>query len=124
MNFLIRHNIGHHFAVNTNSSRCIIAGRFNCKYDDFRHYYRLKSLILSLLIIILKKFFKYTFRTVLVIILLVVILFVTAFFLIQQPKVQTYMVHKVSEYLSKQLGSEVKVDSVSIKFIRTMEIHN
>lgn len=32
--------------------------------------------------------------------------------------------HKVSEYLSKQLGSEVKVDSVSIDFIRTVEIYN
>ncbi len=34
------------------------------------------------------------------------------------------MVHKVSEYLSKQLGSTVKVDSVDIKFIRTVEITN
>ncbi len=34
------------------------------------------------------------------------------------------MVHKVSEYLSKQLGSTVRVDSVSLKFIRTVEIYN
>ncbi|HPN20029.1 MAG TPA: hypothetical protein PK546_10805, partial [Chitinophagales bacterium] len=72
----------------------------------------------------MKKFFKYTFRTVLVILLLLLILFISAFYLIQQPKVQTYLVHKVSEYLSKQTGSEVKVDSVSINFLRTVEIYN
>ncbi|HRH56615.1 MAG TPA: translocation/assembly module TamB domain-containing protein [Chitinophagales bacterium] len=72
----------------------------------------------------MKKFFKYTLRTVLVILLLLFILFISAFYLIQQPKVQTFLVHKVSEYLSKQLGSEVKVDSVSIDFIRTLEIYN
>ncbi len=72
----------------------------------------------------MKKFFKYTFRTVLVILLLLLILFGSTFYLIQQPKFQTYLVHKVSEYLSKQTGSEVKVDSVSIKFLRTVEIYN
>lgn len=51
-------------------------------------------------------------------------IFVSTFYAIQQPKIQTYLVHKVSDYLSKQLGSEVKVDSVSINFIRTIEIHN
>jgi hypothetical protein len=55
---------------------------------------------------------------------LLLILFISAFYLIQQPKVQTYLVHKVSEYLSKQTGSEVKVDSVSINFLRTVEIYN
>lgn len=72
----------------------------------------------------MKKFFKYTFRTVLVIILLLLLLFVGAFYAVQQPKVQTYLVHKVSEYLSKQTGTEVKVDSVSINFIRTLEVYN
>ncbi len=52
------------------------------------------------------------------------ILFTSTFFLIQQPKVQTFLVHKVSDYLSKQLNSEVKIDSVSINFIRTVEIYN
>jgi len=52
------------------------------------------------------------------------VLFISLFFLIQQPKVQTFLVHKVGDYLSKQLGSEVKVDSVSIDFIRTVEIYN
>ncbi|HMY24419.1 MAG TPA: hypothetical protein PLL59_11205, partial [Chitinophagales bacterium] len=32
--------------------------------------------------------------------------------------------HKVSDYLSKQLNSEVKIDSVSIDFIRTVELYN
>lgn len=67
---------------------------------------------------------KYTFRTVLVIILLLLLLFTGTFYAIQQPKTQTYLVHKVSEYLSKQVGSVVKVDSVSINFIRTLEIYN
>jgi hypothetical protein len=70
----------------------------------------------------LKKFFKYTFRTVLVIVLILLILFVSTFYLIQQPRVQTYAIHKASEYLSKQLESEVKVDSVSLSFIRTLDI--
>ena len=72
----------------------------------------------------LKKFLKYTFRTVLAILLLLSVIFISLFFLIQQPKVQTFLVHKVGDYLSKQLGSEVKVDSVSIDFIRTVEIYN
>jgi hypothetical protein len=38
--------------------------------------------------------------------------------------VQTYLVHKVSDILSKQLGNEVKVDSVNLKFISKLEIHN
>jgi hypothetical protein len=38
--------------------------------------------------------------------------------------VQTYLVHKVSDILSKQLGNEVKIDSVNLKFIKTLEIHN
>ena len=52
------------------------------------------------------------------------IVFVSTYYLIQQPKVQTFLVHKVSDYLSKQFGSEVKIDSVSIDFIRTVEIFN
>ena len=72
----------------------------------------------------LKKLFKYILRTILVFLLLVVIIFVSTFYLIQQPKVQTFLVQKISGYLSKQLGSEVKVDSVSIDFIRTVEIHH
>ncbi len=72
----------------------------------------------------MRKFFKYTLRTVLVILLLLLLIFVSTFYAIQQPKIQTYLVHKVTDYLSKQLGSEVKIDSVSINFIRTLEIHN
>lgn len=72
----------------------------------------------------MKKFLKYTFRTVLAILLLLSVIFISLFFLIQQPKVQTFLVHKVGDYLSKQLGSKVKVDSVSIDFIRTVEIYN
>jgi hypothetical protein len=33
------------------------------------------------------------------------------------------LVHKVSEYLSKELGSTVKIDSVSISFIRTLDMY-
>ncbi len=72
----------------------------------------------------MRKFFKYTLRTILAILLIVLVLFTATFFLIQQPKVQTFLVHKVSDYLSKQLNSTVKIDSVSIDFIRTVEIHN
>ena len=72
----------------------------------------------------MKKIFKYTFRAVLTIVLILLLLFVSVFYLIQQPKVQTYLVHKVSDYLSKQLNSEVKIDSVSIDFIRTVELYN
>ena len=50
--------------------------------------------------------------------------FTSTYYLIQQPKIQTFIVHKVGDYLSKQMGCEVKVDSVSINFIRTVEIYN
>ena len=72
----------------------------------------------------MKKFFKYTFRTFLVIVLLLLIVFISCFILIQQPRVQTFVVHKVSEYLSKEFGNETTVDSVNLKFFRTLEIYN
>ncbi|MEZ5026477.1 MAG: hypothetical protein R2739_07850 [Chitinophagales bacterium] len=52
------------------------------------------------------------------------LIFGCTFYLIQQPKFQTYIVHKVSDYLSKQLNSNVKIDSVSIDFFRTVEMYN
>lgn len=58
-----------------------------------------------------------------VIVLILLILFVSTFYLVQQPKVQTFLVHKASEYLSKQLKSEVRIDSGSISFLRTLDIH-
>ncbi len=72
----------------------------------------------------MKSLIKYTIRTLLVIVLLLIISFFTTSYLIQQPKVQTYLIHKVSEYLSKQFGNTVKVDAVDIKFFRTIEIQN
>lgn len=58
------------------------------------------------------------------ILLLLVLTFVSTFFLIQQPKVQTWLVHKAGDYLSREMGSEVKVDSVNIRFLSTLEIYN
>ncbi|HNF48656.1 MAG TPA: hypothetical protein PLF48_04700 [Chitinophagales bacterium] len=69
------------------------------------------------------KFFKYVFRTLLILCAILLISFITLYYLIQQPKYQTLAVRKVSEILSKQLGSEVKVDSVNLKFISTIQIH-
>jgi hypothetical protein len=59
----------------------------------------------------------------LAIIFLLLLLFVSSYYLIQQPKVQTFFVHKISDILSKELGNEVKIDSVNLKFIKTLEIH-
>ncbi|MDB5226662.1 MAG: hypothetical protein JWN78_855 [Bacteroidota bacterium] len=58
------------------------------------------------------------------ILLLLFAIFISIFILIQQPRVQTYVVHKVSDYLSKEFGNTVTVDSVNLKLFRTIEIYN
>lgn len=47
------------------------------------------------------------------------LLFGIVYILIQQPGVQTYLVHKVSDYLSNKLQTKVSVKSVNIQFFTT-----
>ncbi len=47
------------------------------------------------------------------------LLFGILYILIQQPGVQTYLVHKVSDYLSNKLQTKVSVKSVNIQFFTT-----
>ena len=51
-----------------------------------------------------------------------ILLFGIVYILIQQPKVQTYLVHKVSDYLSNTLQTKVNVKSVNIQFFTTAVI--
>ena len=46
-------------------------------------------------------------------------LFLVVWILVQTPRVQNYLVGKISGNLSKQLQTEVSVEKVDIKFFKT-----
>ncbi len=63
-------------------------------------------------------------KTLIVSLISVLLLFGLIYILIQQPKFQTYLVHKASSYLSNKLKTKVSVKSVNIQFFSTAVIEN
>jgi len=53
----------------------------------------------------------------------IVLLFFIVWLLIRQPSVQTWLVHKVSDYLSEKLHTKVSVESVNIEFLTSAVIN-
>ncbi|MCB0689987.1 MAG: hypothetical protein KDC53_25785, partial [Saprospiraceae bacterium] len=47
------------------------------------------------------------------------LLFLLCYTLVQLPPVQTFLVHKITNSLSKSLGAPVKIESVRLKFFKT-----
>lgn len=68
------------------------------------------------------KIIKTISKSIGIVIITIVIAFFLLFILIQQPKVQTWLVHQATSILSKKTGTNVSVGKVGIKFFKTVSI--
>ncbi len=68
----------------------------------------------------IKSIFKYSG----ILLLALVIVFLLVGFLIQQPKIQTWLVHKATSFLSEKTGTNISVGKVGIKFFKTISIQD
>ena len=67
----------------------------------------------------MKKYYQKLLKYLGITALVLVILFLLVYFLIQIPKVQTWLVHKVTTNLSETLQAKVEVEAVNIEFFKT-----
>jgi len=70
------------------------------------------------------KIIKTIFNALGIFLVSILVLFLALFFIIQQPSVQTWMVHKATTILSEKTGTEVSVERVNIKFFKTISLEN
>ena len=70
----------------------------------------------------LGKVSRFIWRSVKITLLALLILIVSAFFLLQLPKVQTYLGKEASSYLSKKLKTKIDIKAVNIDFLRTINL--
>lgn len=68
--------------------------------------------------------FRKIIKILSLIILCFFILWWTAYFIINQPRVQTYLVQKATEYFSEQLKTKISISSVSIEFFKKLVLEN
>ncbi len=61
-------------------------------------------------------------KTLLFSILVVFSLLITLFILLQTTSFQTWLAHKATNYLSKELGADVKIERVKISFIKNVSL--
>jgi len=69
-----------------------------------------------------RKILKTLTKVALILLLLIVILLISLYFALRSPKVQTFVVHLVTENLSKQLGLPIQVESIEIDWFNTMKV--
>ena len=67
----------------------------------------------------MKKHFQKILRYVGVAIAILLVIFLLVYFLLQQPRVQTWTVQKITTQLSKSLNTNVAIESVDIEFFKT-----
>src|ERR1700756_2030042 len=70
----------------------------------------------------LGKVSRFIWRGVKITLLVLLILLVSAFFLLQLPKVQTYLGKEVSAYFSKQLKTKIDIKAINIDFLKTINL--
>lgn len=70
----------------------------------------------------LRKVSGFIWRGVKITLLVLLILVVGLFFLLQIPKVQTYLGHEASSYLSKKLKTKIEIKAVNIDFLKTINL--
>ncbi len=66
----------------------------------------------------MKKYFQKGLKFLVITLLVLVLLFLLTYFLIQIPKVQTWLVDKVTTNLSARLYTKVDIDAVNIEFFK------
>ncbi|MCB9033747.1 MAG: hypothetical protein H6553_07915 [Chitinophagales bacterium] len=72
----------------------------------------------------MKKGLKYISIALITLLFLLIIVFFTSAYLVQQPKVQTWLVGKATKYLTEKTKSDVDIESVDIKFFKTLSLKN
>ena len=70
----------------------------------------------------LRKVSSFIWRSIKITVLVLLILLVSLFFLLQVPKVQTYLGKQASSYLSKKLKTKVDIKAVNIDFLKTINL--
>jgi len=70
----------------------------------------------------LGKVSRFIWRSVKITLLVLLILLVSAFFLLQLPKVQTYLGKEASSYLSKKLKTKIDIKAINIDFLKTINL--
>ncbi len=70
----------------------------------------------------LRKVSGFIWRSVKITFVVVLILLVSLFFLLQLPKVQTYLGQEASSYLSKKLKTKIAIASINIDFLKTINL--
>lgn len=71
-----------------------------------------------------RRFIKGTFRILRYFFLLLIILFVVLWFVLQNEKVQNYLLNKVTSNLTEQLGARVEADRIDIDFFDKLVLDN
>ncbi|MEO8760548.1 MAG: hypothetical protein ABI388_05170, partial [Bacteroidia bacterium] len=71
---------------------------------------------------LLRKVSSFIWRSVKITVLVLLILLISLFFLLQLPKVQTYLGKEASSYLSKKLKTKVDIKAVNIDFFKTINL--
>ncbi len=70
----------------------------------------------------LRKVSSFIWRSVKITLLVLLILLISLFFLLQLPKVQTWMGKEASSYLSKKLKTKIDIQAVNIDFFKTINL--
>jgi hypothetical protein len=70
----------------------------------------------------LGKVSRFIWRSVKITLLVLLILVLSLFFLLQLPKVQTYLGKEASSYLSKKLKTKIDIKAINIDFLKTINL--
>ncbi|MCB9226252.1 MAG: hypothetical protein H6578_03625 [Chitinophagales bacterium] len=71
----------------------------------------------------LKKIVKSSAKVTLLFFIVLIIFLLGIFYAIRTPKVQTFIVQKITKSISKQLGVDIEIDNVNIEFFNKIELH-
>ena len=70
----------------------------------------------------LGKVSSFIWRSIKITVLILLILLISVFFLLQLPKVQTYLGKQASSYLSKKLKTRIDIKAINIDFLKTINL--
>ena len=70
----------------------------------------------------LGKVSSFIWRSIKITVLILLILLISVFFLLQLPKVQTYLGKQASSYLSKKLKTRIDIKAINIDFLKAINL--
>lgn len=80
--------------------------------------------MLFLRFVINNKFIKKRYKILIIILLILILVPVSGYFALQSSKVQTFLVHRITEELSENLNAKFTLESVHFKFFNRLVLHN